>query len=517
MAGIEEQRAELASKRAKALAGGGSKRVQAQHKRGKMTARERIERFVDGGSFVELEAFVTSRHSDLGMDRKRFPGDGVVTGQGTVDGQSVFVAVQDFTVLGGSLGEAHADKICRAMDLALQTGVPFVQLNDSGGARIHEGVAALNGYGRIFRRNTLASGVIPQISVILGPSAGGACYSPGITDFVFVVDGVSRMFITGPDVIRAVTGEQVSGEDLGGSRVHAARSGVAHFRCPDERSCFEQIKRLLSFLPANNRQTAPRVDTPAQDEEPNEALATLLPASPNQAYDVRRVIEGVVDRGDFLEVHAEFAPNCVVGFGRMRGRTTGFVANQPAQLSGVLDINASDKIARFVRFCDAFNVPLVNLVDVPGFLPGTDQEYGGIIRHGAKLLYAYSEATVPKVSLILRKAYGGAFVGMCSRDMAFDRVMAYPGAEIAVMGPEGAANIIFRKEIAAAEDPAEERARRVAEYRERFANPYQAAALGLVDEVVDPADTRRALCRALEMLVGKRDARPAKKHGNIPL
>ena len=514
---MKELIADLEKRKASAREGGGARRIEAQHKAGKLSVWERIEAFCDPGSFTELQAFVTTRHSEFGMDRKRFTGDGVVIGHATTDGRPLFMSFQDFSVLGGSLGEAHADKICRVMDLALEAGVPFVQVNDSGGARIHEGVSSLNGYGHIFRRNTLASGVIPQISVILGPSAGGACYSPAITDFVFMVDRVSRMFITGPDVIRAVTGEEISPDALGGAAVHAARSGVAHFRSSSEAACFAQVKRLLSFLPANNRQAPPVAASTSEPPEPNEALAELVPTDMSRPYDVRKVLSEVVDSRDFLEVHAQFARNCVVALARMAGRTTGFVANQPAHLSGVLDIDASDKIARFVRFCDAFNIPLVNLVDVPGFLPGSDQEFGGIIRHGAKLLFAYSEATVPKVSLILRKAYGGAYVGMCSRDMAFDRVLAYPCAEIAVMGPEGATNIIYRREIAAAQEPDALRQEKIRDYRERFANPYLAASLGLVDEVIDPRRTREALLRALGMLATKRGSRPAKKHSNIPL
>lgn len=482
-----------------------------------MTARERIAKLLDPDSFVELDAFVRHRCTDFGMDEVEAPGEGVVTGYGTINGRTVYVFAQDFTVMGGSLGEMHARKICKIMDLALKTGVPLIGINDSGGARIQEGVDALSGYGQIFYRNTIASGVIPQISVIMGPCAGGAVYSPALTDFVFMVEGTSYMFITGPEVIKAVTGEEVTPEELGGAMTHNATSGVAHFKARNEEECLEAIRRLLSFLPDNNLQDPPLVETGDDPGRMDESLREIVPPEPNRAYDVRDIITRIVDRGDFMEVQPYYAQNIVIGFARLNGRTIGIVANQPKILAGCLDINASDKAARFIRFCDAFNIPLVNLVDVPGFLPGTAQEYGGIIRHGAKMLYAYSEATVPKLTVILRKSYGGAYLAMCSRDLGADQVFAWPNAEIAVMGPEGAANIIFRKEIKESADPQKTRDERIAEYRERFANPYVAASRGYVDDVIDPAETRVRLIAALEMLVSKRETRPAKKHGNIPV
>ncbi|HHW55340.1 MAG: carboxyl transferase domain-containing protein [bacterium] len=508
---------ELFRRKEKISAGGGEKRIERQHKAGKMTARERIAKLLDPDSFVELDAFVRHRCTDFGMDEVEAPGEGVVTGYGTINGRTVYVFAQDFTVMGGSLGEMHARKICKIMDLALKTGVPLIGINDSGGARIQEGVDALSGYGQIFYRNTIASGVIPQISVIMGPCAGGAVYSPALTDFVFMVEGTSYMFITGPEVIKAVTGEEVTPEELGGAMTHNATSGVAHFKARNEEECLEAIRRLLSFLPDNNLQDPPLVETGDDPGRMDESLREIVPPEPNRAYDVRDIITRIVDRGDFMEVQPYYAQNIVIGFARLNGRTIGIVANQPKILAGCLDINASDKAARFIRFCDAFNIPLVNLVDVPGFLPGTAQEYGGIIRHGAKMLYAYSEATVPKLTVILRKSYGGAYLAMCSRDLGADQVFAWPNAEIAVMGPEGAANIIFRKEIKESADPQKTRDERIAEYRERFANPYVAASRGYVDDVIDPAETRVRLIAALEMLVSKRETRPAKKHGNIPV
>ncbi len=508
---------ELHRRRAEALAGGGPERVAEQHKKGKLTARERLDLLFDPGSFTELDQFVEHRATDFGMAGRHAPGDAVVTGFGTVEGRTVYAFSQDFTVIGGTLGEMHASKICKVMDLALKAGCPVVGINDSGGARIQEGIDALDGFARIFARNTWASGVIPQISVILGPCAGGAVYSPGLTDFIFMVDGVSQMFITGPEVIKTVTGEEISMEDLGGARTHAQRSGVAHFFAPDEAACFARIRELLGHLPANNLEDPPALagDDPADRRE--ESLRNAVPSDPNKGYDVRQVIQAIVDGGRFLEVHELFATNAAVGFARLGGRTVGVVANQPRVMAGCLDIDASDKIARFVRFCDAFNIPLLTLVDTPGYLPGRAQEHGGIIRHGAKVLYAYAEATVPKVSIILRKAYGGAYIAMCCRGLGADLAWAWPTAEIAVMGPEGACNIVFRKEIAEAPDPEIMRRAKVEEYREKFANPYVAAGRGYVDMVLDPAETRPALIRAFAALAGKREERPPRKHGNLPV
>ncbi|MBE3589355.1 MAG: methylmalonyl-CoA carboxyltransferase [Firmicutes bacterium] len=517
MGRLEDRLLEFRRRLEKILAGGGAEAVARQHERGKWTARERLAALFDEGSFQELDAFVTHRGTEFGLAGREVPGDAVVTGFGTVDGRLVYAFAQDFTVLGGSLGEMHAKKIQKCMDLALKTGAPFIGINDSGGARIQEGVDALDGFAGIFRRNTLASGVIPQISVIMGPCAGGAVYSPALTDFVFMVDKTSQMFITGPDVIKAVTGETVTFEELGGALTHNQRSGVAHFFARDEAECIAQIKRLLSFLPSNNLEDPPlrRTSDPLTRLEPG--LREAVPPEANRPYDVRAIIRAVFDDGDFFEVQERFAQNAVVGFARLGGRTVGVVANQPRVLAGTLDIDASDKIARFVRFCDAFNIPLVTLVDTPGYLPGKVQETGGIIRHGAKVLYAYAEATVPKVSIVLRKAYGGAYIAMCCRGLGADLAWAWPGAEIAVMGAEGAANIIFRNEIAEAEDPAEARARKIAEYREKLYNPYVAAGRGYIDAVIDPAETRPLLAQALAALAGKREDRPAKKHGNIPL
>ncbi len=461
--------------------------------------------------------FVEHRAVDFGMSERRAPGDGVVTGYGTVDGRPVYAFAQDFTVIGGTLGEMHAAKICKVMDLAVRTGCPIIGINDSGGARIQEGIDALDGFARIFARNTLASGVIPQISVIMGPCAGGAVYSPALTDFIFMVDKTSLMFITGPDVIRAVTGEEISPEELGGARAHAQRSGVAHFHARSEEECFARIRELLSYIPSNNLEDPPVRASSDPADRREEALATAVPEDPNRAYEVRGIIRALVDDGAFLEVQEAFAPNAVVGFARLGGRPVGVVANQPRVMAGCLDIDASDKIARFVRFCDAFNIPLLTLVDTPGYLPGRAQEHGGIIRHGAKVLYAYAEATVPKISIILRKAYGGAYIAMCSRGLGADLAWAWPTAEVAVMGPEGACNIIFRREIAEADDPEAVRRARVAEYREKFANPYAAARRGYVDMVIDPRETRPLLIQAFAVLASKREERPAKKHGNIPL
>ena len=508
---------ELKALTSRAQAVGGEAAKERQHKQGKLTARERIELLLDPESFSEINLFVETRATDFGMDARRVPGDGVVTGSGRVNGQLVFVASQDFGSLGGSLGEMHAEKIVKVQELAMKAGAPIVTILDSGGARIQEGVLALHGYARIFQRNTHASGVIPQISVILGPCAGGAVYSPAITDFVFMVDGLSKMFITGPEVIKAVTGEDVSVEELGGGAVHSSTSGNAHFLAKDERECFEMVKKLLSFLPSNNLDDPPTSETPEWPPDENPDLDGIVPAETTHAYDVRDLIANVFDDGDFLEVHENFAKNIVVGFARLRGKPVGVVGNQPTHLAGVLDIDSSDKLARFVRFCDAFNLPIINFVDVPGYLPGTQQEYGGVIRHGAKVLFAYSEANVPKIALIVRKSYGGAYIAMCGFGLGYDRVLAYPFAEIAVMGPEGAANIIFRREISEADDPEKVRQEKIEEYRSLFAKPYAAAKQGLVDAVIEPRHTRGALIRALEMTANKREDRPQKKHGNIPL
>lgn len=476
-----------------------------------------MNRLFDDGTFTEMDTFVTHRSTDLGLDKQRFEGDSVVTGYGLVEGRTVFAYAQDFTVLGGSLSLVAAQKISKVMDHAVRTGAPVVGINDSGGARIQEGVDSLAGYGEIFRRNTLASGVVPQITVIAGPSAGGAVYSPAITDFIYMVEGIGQMYITGPDVVKSVTGEEVSHEELGGAAAHATRSGVAHFTAPDEDDCYRQVRRLLSFLPSNNADSPPERQTDDDPGRKDASLATVIPASANQPYDVMDVVLSVVDDGDFLPIHHDFAGNIVVGLAHLDGRSIGIVANQPAVMAGMLDIDASDKAARFVRFCDAFNIPLLTFVDVPGFLPGTHQEYGGIIRHGAKLLYAYSEATVPKMAVILRKAYGGAYIVMSSKELRSDINLAWPTAEIAVMGPEGAVNVIGRREIADAEDKDAKRTELVDDYRDRFANPYVAANRGYIDDVIDPIDTRPVLIKALRMLETKVDSTPPKKHGNIPL
>lgn len=498
-------------------AGGGEKRIEKQHKSGKMTARERINQLMDAGSFVELDAFMKHRCTEFGMEKEVTPAEGVVTGYGTVDGRLVYIYAQDFTVSGGSLGEMHAKKICKVLDLAMKMGAPVIGINDSGGARIQEGVDALSGYGQIFYRNTLASGVIPQISVIMGPCAGGAVYSPALTDFIFMADKTSQMFITGPQVIKAVTGEEVTAEELGGGMTHNRTSGVAHFLSDNEQACIDDIKRLLSFLPSNNMETAPVFETQDDLNRIDEALNTILPDNPNKGYDMKEIIRTVADNGDFFEVQPYYAQNIITGFLRLNGVSVGVIANQPKVLAGCLDINASDKAGRFIRTCDAFNIPILNFIDVPGFLPGTTQEYGGIIRHGAKMLYAYSEATVPIVNVITRKAYGGAYLAMCSKDLGADIVFAWPQAEIAVMGPEGAANIIFKKDIQNAENPAQARAEKIQDYKDRFATPYIAASRGYVDDVIEPSTTRQRLISAFEMLASKREARPAKKHGNLPV
>jgi propionyl-CoA carboxylase beta chain len=503
--------------RAESELGGGAERLKQQHAKGKLSARERIDLLLDEGTFVELDRFVTHRSTDFGLDAQRPYGDGVVTGYGRVDNRLVYVFSQDFTVFGGSLAEAHASKICKVMDLAMQNGAPVIGLNDSGGARIQEGVVSLGGYADIFLRNTLASGVVPQISAILGPCAGGAVYSPAITDFVFMVRGTSYMFVTGPNVVKTVTHEDVTMEDLGGAETHGATSGVSHFTAVSELECIEGIRQLLRFLPSNNLDAPPRGSGSDPRDRRDEALLDIVPDHPNKPYDMHDVLRRIVDDGEFLEVHRDFAQNIIVGFAHLGGRSVGIVANQPAVLAGVLDISASVKAARFIRFCDAFNIPVVTFEDVPGFLPGTAQEHGGIIRHGAKLLYAYCEATVPKLTVITRKAYGGAYDVMSSKHIRGDMNLAWPTAEIAVMGPKGAVEILFKKEIAEATDPQAAMDARVAEYTEKFANPYVAASRGYVDDVIDPRETRPRLIDALEMLQGKRSKNPAKKHGCIPL
>jgi propionyl-CoA carboxylase beta chain len=507
----------LAARVRRAEEGGGAERRQRQHAEGKLTARERVELLLDEGSFEELDQLVEHRCLDFGMADQKIPGDGVVSGYGRIDGRPAFVFAQDFTVFGGSLSETNARKICKVMDLAMKMGTPVIGLNDSGGARIQEGVASLGGYADIFLRNTLASGVVPQISAILGPCAGGAVYSPAITDFNVMVKDTSYMFVTGPDVIKTVTHEEVSKEELGGAATHNVKSGVAHFAVDDDRACLALIRELLSYMPSNNLEEAPVLKTEDPSDREDPALDTLIPAEPSKPYDIKRLIEAVVDDRRFLEVHAGYAPNIVVGFARFGGRSVGIVANQPAVLAGCLDIDASVKGARFVRFCDAFNIPLVTFEDVPGFLPGTAQEFGGIIRHGAKLLYAFAEATVPKITVITRKAYGGAYCVMASKHIRTDLNYAYPTAEIAVMGPEGAVNVLYRRELAAEKDKAALRAKRVAEFREKFANPYVAADRGFVDEVIEPRATRRKIIAGLDMTRSKRDRNPPRKHGNIPL
>ena len=497
--------------------GGGQTRIEKQHEKGKLTARERLDLLLDSGSMIEQQPYITGRSSQFGMDKKRFLGDGVVTGSGKICGSQVCFSSQDFTVLGGSLGEMHAERIATSQELALKNGCPFIQINDSGGARIQEGVLSLHGYGKIFRNNTIASGIIPQISIILGPCAGGAVYSPALTDFVCMVDGVSHMYITGPDVIRAVTGEEISHEDLGGAAAHCGKSGVAHFRFSTEQECMEFLRRFLTYLPSNNMEGPPVVDTGDPVDRRNERLSELLPEDEKQVYDVKEFVEEIADRESFIEVQPDYARNVVVGFARLGGRTVGIFANQPKVYAAALDVNGSDKAARFLRFCDSFNIPIVSLVDVPGFLPGVAQEHGGIIRHGAKILYAIAEATVPKVALILRKAYGGAFISMSSKALGYDRVLAYPTSQVAVMGAEGAANIIYRRDIKEAEDPEAVRAEKIREFKEEVMDPFRAAGYGYVDDIIDPAHTRAELIRSVEMNACKREERPKKKHGNIPL
>jgi propionyl-CoA carboxylase beta chain len=513
---IAEKFAELARKNAEAEQGGGAKRIENQHQKGKLTARERIGLLMDEGSFEEIGKFVMHRSRDFGLDREHYLGDGVVTGYGTVAGRLVYVFAQDFTVFGGALSETHAEKICRLMDLALKNGAPLIGLNDSGGARIQEGVVSLAGYADIFYRNTLASGVVPQFSAVMGPCAGGAVYSPAITDFILMVENTSYMFVTGPNVVKTVTNEEVTFEELGGASTHSHKSGVAHFSCENEVVAIQYLKQLLSYVPQNCEEEAPRVPYEAGNEK-RPALNTLIPENANQPYDIKEVIEAVADEGTFFEVHKNFGENIVVGFARLAGRSIGIVANQPAVLAGVLDIKASEKAARFVRFCDCFNIPLLVFEDVPGFLPGTDQEWNGIIKNGAKLLYAFCEATVPRITVITRKAYGGAYDVMNSKHIGADMNYAWPSAEIAVMGAKGASEIIFKREIAAAEDPEAALAEKVADYTEKFANPYRAAFRGYIDEVILPEETREKLIRAFVMLENKVDTRPRRKHGNIPL
>lgn len=502
---------------AKMVLGGGADRITAQHERGKLTARERINYLLDENSFTEQETYVTVRSTDFGMDKKKFLGDGVVTGSGKIDGRQVFLSSQDFTVLGGSLGEMHAERISTAQLDAMKNGTPFLQINDSGGARIQEGTLSLDGYAKIFRANTLSSGVIPQLSVILGPCAGGAVYSPAITDFIFMVDQVSHMYITGPDVIKAVTGEEISHEDLGGSKAHTFKSGNVHFRFSSEEECLIFIQRLLSYLPANNKELPPvwECDDPIDRKTPE--LLDLLPDNPRKPYDIKDLINSVFDVDSFIEVQKDYAQNIVIGFAKLNGHTIGLMANQPKVMAAVLDINASDKAARFVRFCDSFNIPFISFVDVPGFLPGTGQEHGGIIRHGAKLLYAIAEATVPKIALIVKKSYGGAYIAMSSKALGYDRTIAYPSAEVAVMGAEGAANVIFRRDIKAAEDPVAMRQQKIDEFKETVMNPFIAAGYGYLDDIIDPAETRLELWKSLEMYLNKKEDRPKKKHGNMPL
>jgi len=513
----EQRLAELRRRREQSLVGGGADRVAKIHAKGRLTARERLELLLDAGSFVEIGTFVTHRSNDFGMGDKRITGDGVIAGWGLVDGRLVYCFAQDFTVFGGTMSEANAKKICAIMDLAMDNGAPVIGLNDSGGARIQEGVASLGAYADIFLRNTLASGVVPQISAIMGPCAGGAVYSPAITDFTIMVEGTSHMFVTGPEVIKAVTSEEVSFEDLGGAMTHNSKSGVAHFCARDDADGIRHVRRLLSFLPSNNSEDPPRRVCTDLIERRDPALATLIPESPDKPYDMKDLVRRVVDDGDFFEVHEHFAGNIIVGFARLNGRPVGIVGNQPKVLAGVLDIDSSVKAARFVRFCDAFGIPLITFEDVPGFLPGTRQEWGGIIRHGAKLLYAYCEATVPKLTVVTRKAYGGAYDVMSSKHIRGDYNVAWPSAEMAVMGADGAVNILYREELAKAADPVAERKRLVAEYNDKFASPWVAAELGYLDDVIEPADTRPKLIAALEMLRNKRQTLPSKKHGNPPL
>ena len=514
---MQEKINELRKRKEKIEEGGGKDKIEERHKKGKLTARERILQLLDEDTFCEIDAFIEHRCSDFGMEKNKVAGEGVVTGYGKINGRQVCVYAQDFTVIGGSLGQMHAAKICKVQDMAIKLGCPCIGINDSGGARIQEGIDSLRGYGDIFYRNVQASGVIPQICVIMGPCAGGAVYSPALMDFILMTDKTANMFITGPQVVKAVTGEQVSAEELGGAFVHSKTSGVASLMFPDEISTLEGVKKLLSYIPQNNLDDVPLENT---DDDPNrtdEELSAILPDSPNKPYDVKEIIKRVVDNGEFFELQPLFATNIVICFARLDGKSVGIIANQPNSMAGVLDINAADKAARFIRFCDSFNIPLVTLVDTAGYLPGVGQEHNGVIRHGAKLLYAYSEATAPKITLIIRKSYGGAYIAMCSKHLGADMVYAWPSAEIAVMGPDGAANIIFKKDIDNAQDPKKVRTEKIEEYKKEFANPYRAAVRGYVDDVIEPEYTRSYLINALHLLASKRETRLPRKHGNIPL
>jgi acetyl-CoA carboxylase carboxyltransferase component len=515
--GTQDKITELEELRQQALAGGGAKRIEGQHKKGKLSARERIELLFDPGTFEEIDPFAVHHCTDFETERQKFLGDSVVTGYGKINGRDAFVFSQDFTIFGGSLSKIASEKICKVMDKAAKVGAPVIGLLDSGGARIQEGVDSLFGYAEIFTRNTLYSGVVPQISAVMGPCAGGAVYSPAITDFIFMVKGTGQMYITGPAVIKSVTGEDVGFEELGGAMTHASKTGNCHFVADNDQHCLEMVRRLMSFLPQNNTEMPPYVDAGDDPQRTDEELCTIIPDSPNKVYDMKQIIEKVVDNGDFLEVHSKFARSLIVGFARLGGHSIGIVAQQPSFNAGVIDVDASDKGARFVRFCDCFNIPVITFVDVPGYMPGTDQEYRGIIRHGAKFLYAYAEATVPKISVITRKAYGGAYIVMSSKGLRGDINYAWPTAEIAVMGPEGAVNIIFKDTIAKSQNPEETRQKLIDEYKAKFANPYVAAGKGYLDDVIDPKTTRPRLIKALEMLRNKVDTNPPKKHGNIPL
>lgn len=514
---MQEKINELKKRKEKIEEAGGKDKIEERHAKGKLTARERILHLLDEGTFCEIDAFIEHRCSDFGMEKNKVAGEGVVTGYGKINGRQVCVYAQDFTVIGGSLGQMHAAKICKVQDMAIKLGCPCIGINDSGGARIQEGIDSLRGYGDIFYRNVQASGVIPQICVIMGPCAGGAVYSPALMDFILMTDKTANMFITGPQVVKAVTGEQVSAEELGGAFVHSKISGVASLMFPDEISTLEGVKKLLSYIPQNNLEDVPLENTNDDPNRNDEELSNILPDSPNKPYDIKEIIKRVVDNGEFFELQPLFATNIVICFARLDGKSVGIIANQPNSMAGVLDINAADKAARFIRFCDSFNIPLVTLVDTAGYLPGVGQEHNGVIRHGAKLLYAYSEATAPKITLIIRKSYGGAYIAMCSKHLGADMVYAWPSAEIAVMGPDGAANIIFKKEIDKAEDPKKMRAEKIEEYKKEFANPYRAAVRGYVDDVIEPEYTRSYLINALHLLVSKRETRLPRKHGNIPL
>lgn len=514
---MQEKINELRKRKEKIEEGGGKEKIEERHKKGKLTARERILQLLDEDTFCEIDAFIEHRCSDFGMEKNKVAGEGVVTGYGKINGRQVCVYAQDFTVIGGSLGQMHAAKICKVQDMAIKLGCPCIGINDSGGARIQEGIDALRGYGDIFYRNVQASGVIPQICVIMGPCAGGAVYSPALMDFILMTDKTANMFITGPQVVKAVTGEQVSAEELGGAFVHSKTSGVASLMFPDEISTLEGVKKLLSYIPQNNLEDVPLENTEDDPNRTDEELSAILPDSPNKPYDVKEIIKRVVDNGEFFELQPLFATNIVICFARLDGKSVGIIANQPNSMAGVLDINAADKAARFIRFCDSFNIPLVTLVDTAGYLPGVGQEHNGVIRHGAKLLYAYSEATAPKITLIIRKSYGGAYIAMCSKHLGADMVYAWPSAEIAVMGPDGAANIIFKKDIDKADDPKKVRAEKIEEYKKEFANPYRAAVRGYVDDVIEPEYTRSYLINALHLLASKRETRLPRKHGNIPL